>query len=136
MGIFGWLFRKRSAAYIVGDGLFEFNIVGESRYQPALDRMCGGRTEDGHEHECQALLVEEPNNPHDGNAVKVTIQGETVGYLSRDAAPRYKKAARAAGLSGQPVLVDALIVGGWTRGRRGDGHYGVKLDMAFPIEFG
>ncbi|MGB5903487.1 MAG: HIRAN domain-containing protein [Xanthobacteraceae bacterium] len=117
---------------VIGSGDFDFDIVGESRYQDALDRICGGKTDGGHEIEVEAMLIEEPSNSHDANAVKVTIQGHTVGYLARPDAEEYKHHVRYAGHAGQFVRVKAVIVGGWDRGRRGAGHYGVRLDMDMP----
>lgn len=56
----------------------------------------------------QAELVEEPDNPHDPNAVTVKIDGEKVGYISADEAPHVKKVLH------QHVLMDvtATITGG------------------------
>eukprot|EP00873_Tetraselmis_striata_P031941 jgi/Tetstr1/452205/TSEL_039241.t1 len=66
-----------------GDGSFEFDIVGESHYQDALDAICGGKCEEGHELECVALLRREPHNKHDPNAIDVMINGRKVDHLSR-----------------------------------------------------
>lgn len=107
-----------------GDGSFEFEIVGESFYQDALERLAGGRTEDGAEVEAVALLVPELTNPHDRNAVAVRILGYTVGYLSRSDALRYREACGV-----MPARCAALIVGGWDRGPDDQGHFGVKLDL-------
>jgi hypothetical protein len=82
------------------------------------------------------LLVEEPLNAYDLDAVMVTIGGRTVGYLSRADAKVYRKALRLAGLSGRSVFVEALVVGGWARGRLDVGNYEVKLDMDMPPIFG
>ncbi|MEX4009375.1 HIRAN domain-containing protein [Neoaquamicrobium sediminum] len=139
MGLFDWLLRPKQSrsrrARIMGSGQYDQDIVGEANYQDALNRTCGGKTEDGHEHECSAQLFEEPTNKYDSNAVKVTINGRTVGYLSRADAVDYKRALASAGLAGRAVDVDAIVVGGWDRGNRGSGHYGVKLDMEMPPEF-
>lgn len=139
MGLANWIFGKRSiarhGATVIGTGYYTFDIVGEASYQDALDRICGGRNADGHELECKASLIEEPKNPHDRNAVKVVIAGRTVGYLSRRDAVAFKQALVSEGLSGRPVNVDAIVIGGWDRGSRGQGHYGVKLDMTMPPEF-
>ncbi len=117
---------------IVGSGDYEFDIVGEAHYQDTLDRICGGKTDGGHELEVEAMLVEEPTNPHDQNAVRVTIQGQTVGYLARPDAEEYRHYLRYAGYAGQIVRAKAVIVGGWDRGGRGSGHYGVRLDIDMP----
>lgn len=59
-------------------------IVGESHYQEQL-RWLTGPTATG---ECNtralATLEFEPSNPHDKSAIRVTIDGQTVGYISRN----------------------------------------------------
>ncbi len=132
MGWFGNLFgRKPEAGFtrFEGDGSFECDVVGESNYQDALNRIAGGKTEDGHEFECTARLVPEPGNPHDSNAVMVMIDGRQVGYLSRAHAQAMTILFQRKGLGGAEA--DALVVGGWKRGRgaKDEGHYGVKLDL-------
>ncbi|MEN6543043.1 HIRAN domain-containing protein [Parvibaculum sp.] len=113
-----------NAIELLGDGSFSFEIVGEAFYQAAIELIAGGRTEEGVEVETPALLVPEPTNPHDHNAVAVQIFGHTVGYLSRPNAARYRAAH---GLI--PASCTALIVGGWDRGPEDQGHFGVKLDI-------
>ncbi|WP_186766277.1 hypothetical protein [Falsiphaeobacter marinintestinus] len=48
----------------------DFEIVGESHYQTALERLAGGKKPDGVEVDTGALLIPEPENPYDENAVK------------------------------------------------------------------
>jgi hypothetical protein len=113
-----------------GCGKFGIQIVGESHYQEALERISGGRTKDGVELYVKANLILEDSNPHDGSAVRVDIQAETVGYLSRHDARKYREALRNAG---HPRLIgscDAVIRGGWYRGRRDMGYFGVRLDLS------
>lgn len=112
-----------------GDGTFEWEVVGESNYQAALAGICGGKTEDGHNYECQASLVPEPTNPHDPNAVRVTIGGLVVGYLRKPDAIRMNAAIRRARAS--RAQASAIIVGGWSgrKGKRSEGHFGVRLDI-------
>jgi len=120
-------------ALIEGPGRFELEIVGESHYQAALNKLAGGKTEEGHRIERKAVLFLDDENPHDDKAVAVLIKGELVGYLDRETARSYRQQMAVAGhRDSTPVAeVAALIVGGWSR--QGDeGHYGVKLDI--PIE--
>jgi hypothetical protein len=119
--------------WLEGSGRFDFEVVGESNYQDALSRLCGGPTEDGVNFECTARLICEPHNPYDPNAVAVRIGGETIAYLSRGAALAYQKRMRQLGLRDREVSCRAIVVGGWARPRRGQpaetGHFGVKLDL-------
>ena len=112
-----------------GPGTYEFDIVGESKYQDALEAICGGRTEDGAEHQTEAVLYLEDSNPYDNLAVRVDIGGHTVGYLSRKDARSYRQQLRQLGHERIVCRCDAMIVGGWRRSRTDQGHFGVKLDL-------
>ncbi len=105
-----------------GPGAFQEEIVGESHYQPALKRLAGGEKRQP----ATARLICESNNPHDANAVRVEIFGQTVGHLPRDEAPAYRRRLAALQQSGAIVECDAVIVTGW------DGLIGVYLDL--PID--
>lgn len=110
-------------------GGHDVEVVGESHYDEALDGICGGRTEDGHDQACVATLIHEPDNPWDSNAVGVWIEGRKVGHLSRQTAVAFQPVAQA--LAGRSATVAAVIRGGWDRpGSRGN--YGVTLDMGTP----
>ncbi len=121
--------RIPATKHLDGDGSFDFDIVGESYYQDALERIVGGRTDESSEFECIASLVCEDDNPHDSNAVAVYINGQKVGHLARPVAAGFRDIQRRHGWVGQIVTADAMIVGGWDRGGRGKGHFGVKLDI-------
>ena len=130
--------RDRSAStaapvVLTGTGKFALLAVGESHYQDALEEICGGRSKGGRRFSCSATLIHEDENPHDHRAVRVDINGRTVGYLSRDMAPRYRAALEKAGQAGAMAQCGARIVGGWDRGEDDRGHFGVKLDV--PIDW-
>lgn len=72
-------------------GAYTFDIVGEASYQNALDQLAGGKTDAGVHVKKWATLIIEKNNPFDPNAVRVDIEGQTVGYLSRTHAVRFRK---------------------------------------------
>jgi hypothetical protein len=131
--LFGTSSSKSSALFLAGEGEFAFEVVGESKYQDALSAICGGHCKDGHQHECIAELVPEPDNPYDKNAVAVVIKRRTVAYLSRDNAKWYLQELARLGRSGERASCRAMINGGWDRGRRGKGHFGVELDVASPL---
>jgi hypothetical protein len=127
------LFRRRveEPQWLLGDGLFRVEVVGESHYQDALEAICGGRTEAGVRHDCTALLVPEPTNRFDRNATRVDIDGRTVGYLPRFDAIGYRDGLQLARIPWRPLKCQAVIRGGWQR--RGDlGQFGVMLDMDWP----
>ena len=73
---------------------YEFNtpIVGESNYQPALDKNYKNPSslKKGASAFFDVELVYEPNNPYDKNAVAVVSSYGTLGYLSKQDAIRYR----------------------------------------------
>jgi hypothetical protein len=122
--------QPQSGAFVSGDGGYLFEVVGESHYQDDLERIVGGRTEDGAHYQCVAMLTPEPDNPYDPHAVSVSIDNCKVAYLSRDWAPKFNAALTAKGYA--EATCNALIVGGWDRGRD-RGYFGIKLDIALPF---
>lgn len=112
------------------DDQFAVPIVGESNYQQALEAICGEREEDGVDRVIDASLMLEDSNPHDPQAVRVDIQGKTVGYLNRANARLFRKKQSEAGESSQVVPCKARIRGGWDRGPEDRGGFGVWLDVS------
>jgi rubrerythrin len=111
-------------------------VVGESFYQDALWRIVGGLRAETIRFDTQAVLVPEPDNPHDHNAIQVRISGALVGYLSRHDAATYLQGLLRL-MEVDPSHLVALrgqIVGG---GQRPDGlgFLGVFLDHD-PADFG
>jgi len=119
-------------ADLQGSGAFALAIVGESHYQEALEAICGPRSDEGEDRRVEARLVLEDDNPYDSMAVRVDIQGLTVGYLSREHARQYRTRLGNAGHAGADAYCKARIRGGWDRGERGHGYYGVYLDL--PVD--
>lgn len=110
-------------------------VVGEGSYQDAIDRVAGGKTEDGARlAEHTALLWPEPNNRYDKNAIAVKVDGRTVGYLSRENAVLYRPVIAWADAHGKKIACEARITGGWQRGRGDSGNYGVVLHLGSPGE--
>ena len=106
---------RRAPPPAFADGWGHLGAVGESFYQPVLQRVArSGRV-------CWATLVPEPDNPFDGNSVVVQIQGETVGHLTRSDARRYQR--RLLTLT-TPMQVPAKLIGG----ERDKPNFGVLLD--------
>lgn len=112
-----------------GKGAYSLPVVGESHYQDALNQVCGGRTEDGHDREVTATLVLDDGNEYDELAVRVDVRGRTIGYLSRDKARTYRDRLRELRVTLPAADCPARIRGGWSREGGDDGHYGVRLDL-------
>lgn len=124
--------RSGPVGTIDGPGTFSVEVVGESHYQVALERICGGRTEDGVEKHVVGTLILEDGNPHDDKAVRVHVEGHTVGYLPRKLAREYRQRLEEAGHPALRGMCSAVIRGGWDRGSGDRGNFGVWLDL--PVE--
>lgn len=110
-------------------GNFDFGIVGESNYQDALKSMAGNHGDRSPNKESKAVLIPEDDNRYDRNAIRVAIDGRTVGYLSRDDAPRFRRRLGAKKVSGQATRCEAMIVGGFIMKSGDRASYGVMLDI-------
>jgi hypothetical protein len=110
-----------------GRGLFR-GLVGESFRQPALKALDAGRLQRGEPVTFTATLT--PEAVHDPIKIRVDIQGGAqVGYLSRDAAARYRPAFAA--LTAQHLIgvARATLIGGVLPDKP---TIGVLLDMRDP----
>jgi HIRAN domain len=116
-----WSIRRRSSEAGTGHAPMDYRaevfrlpddgrqqVVGEHFYQTALQRICRGKTvpragEPGcweNSLPTTARLVAEHDNPHDRTAVRVEVQGMTVGHLPREDAAvlhRFLAASQEAG---------------------------------------
>jgi len=126
------LFRKKettvtlSVVELAGAGYCA--VAGESHYQEALNAtrgVCSG-THEGHP-AFTAVLVPEPHNPYDANAIAVWSPRGKLGYLPRDDADDYGE------------LFDEIMRRGYdggtcqaflTGGEPGKPSYGVVLRLA------
>jgi hypothetical protein len=121
------------AAVLSGHDTLE--VVGESHYQDDLWHLAGGFSVDRIRCAVTAVLVPEPRNPHDRNAVKVLVDGRLVGYLSREDAAAYLPGLqRLRATHNCPIALLGQIVGGGPR-EDGLGMLGVFLDHN-PADFG
>ena len=71
---------------IESTGNFSTNIAGESYYFDAISSATNQRTG---EHLMLAEIIREPENKYDSNAVRVDIDGRTVGHIPREDAPSF-----------------------------------------------
>jgi hypothetical protein len=104
--------RRWRLVRLKSDGCVD--VVGESFYQPALMEITGRQEWVEVQHECTAVLVLEPSNPHDPHAVRVEIKGHLVGYLSRQDAVDYGPYLRKLASARKLPCCQAMIAG---RGR-------------------
>jgi hypothetical protein len=111
-------------------GWRETPIVGEASYQGAIERVAGGKREDGVDMYVLASLVPEPDNPYDRNAIAIQIDERTVGYLDREKALAYQPVAKR--LRELNAIGMGRIRGGWRRPGGDEGHFGVVIHLAPP----
>jgi hypothetical protein len=104
-----------------GTGAYQDEVVGESHYQKDLKRLAGKERRKN----VAARLTCEDDNPYDKKAVRVSIEGKTVGYLPKEEARPYRQQLAAMGQAGATVECEAVIVTGK------DGACGVYLDLPF-----
>ncbi len=120
-------FRRRQVTEhtdISSGSNYRNEIVGESHYQSDIRKLTrtGERV-----YRARVLLLPEPDNPHDSNAVRVTdFRGATLGYLPRETAAELHKAVAALSARSEPASCEAIIIGG-DRERK---HYGIWLDLS------
>jgi Protein of unknown function (DUF2510)/HIRAN domain len=86
---------------VAGESYRENEIVGALGRRPKLNEEI--------ELVVDAALVPEPDNPHDGNAISVRVNGHVVGYLERNEAKEYKPVIHRVAASGLTPLTSARI---------------------------
>lgn len=93
------------------DTWHNFEIVGEAYREAQITAALGRPVKQNQEVEetYEALLVPEPDNPHDPNAISVRVRGQVVGYLSREAAAAYRPIVHRITASGLVTTTTARI---------------------------
>jgi hypothetical protein len=75
---------------------YDFDIVGEASYLSTLRRIDGGRLARGKTVITPVLVVPEPTNEYDANAIAVLVEGfGKIGHFSRDAALEWASVSHA-----------------------------------------
>lgn len=129
--------QTTSATAVLFGGNETLEVVGESYRQEELWRIVGGLRADYVRFDVHAVLVPDPANPHDPNAIEVRIDGTLVGYLSRQDAAHYRPGVLRVMKEnrGQFVALHGVICGGGPREDARIGFLGVFLDHD-PADFG
>jgi HIRAN domain-containing protein len=116
-------------------GQDDLEVVGELAYQDALWGLSGGTVGDRIRRHIVAVLVPEPTNPYDANAIAVQIDGQVIGYLPRATAQEYLPGLQhSMSVHGGYVALRGVIVGGGYYDD-GPGRLGVWLEHD-PADFG
>lgn len=112
-----------------GTGKFGLEVVGESNYQKAIKRaLAGARLLPDNRTAIDIIARREPANPYDLDAVQIlnAVNGDRLGYLSRDRAKQYRRTLSDCAAAGFDVRCTGVLAG--------DASIGVWLDLAFPSE--
>ena len=116
-------------------GQDDLEVVGELAYQDALWGLSGGTVGDRIRRHIVAVLVPEPTNPYEANAIAVKIDGQVIGYLPRATAQEYLPGLQhSMSVHGGCVALRGVIVGGGYYDD-GPGRLGVWLEHD-PADFG
>jgi hypothetical protein len=83
---------------LVGDGGYAVEVAGGTNYLASFEKICRKRTADCINRKTEELLILEEDNRLDKQAVRVSIEGYTVGYLPRAAARSFRHAVVGVGL--------------------------------------
>jgi hypothetical protein len=120
-----WTGRARVELF----GNRDLAIVGTSYRRDVLARIAGDALRRGEHVAFTALIVPEPENPHDPNAIAVVADGiGPIGYFSRRDAVRYKAMAEALRRRGAIGVCEAYLTGG----RDDQAPIGVMLEIEGP----
>ncbi len=114
-------------------GNFDFEVVGESNYQPALRSAAGDHGDKPPSGQYIAKLVPENDNQFDKLAVRIDINNLTVGYMSKEDARSFRRRLSAKKLGGKITTCDAAITGGYLMKDGSRANYGACLDIK-PFE--
>jgi HIRAN domain len=86
-------------------------IVGESRYVDALASLAGPPCATGYCIPVEVVLIREPRNQYDANAIRAEVRGRQVGYLARHLAAQIAPALDRARV--RQFVVCGVVRGGW-----------------------
>jgi hypothetical protein len=104
-------------------------IAGTSHRQQVLARIAGEALRKGEHVAFTALIVPEPDNPHDPNAIAVVADGQgPIGYFARRDALRYKAMAEELIRRNAIGVCEAFLTGGWND----QATIGVRLEIEEP----
>lgn len=104
-------------------------VHGESYYQPTLHKTATLSVASNGERAFRAILLPEPSNQYDPNAIAVYSDAGCVGYLPREEAIHYKAVFEEVRRQGcQAGVCTGLLTGG----TRDKPFYGVILQLSRP----
>lgn len=131
---------NRSMEYLLAkpDAYPNVEVAGEAWREREITTAVGQnpRLDEEIEVSLPAVLVPEPDNPHDQNAISVRVRGQVVGYIERADTKKYLKDVQRVTASGHAPVVTARI---WMvrRDHREDGtRFYSRISLTLPWEGG
>jgi hypothetical protein len=106
------------------------DVVGESNYRKAFEHVAAKKSTG--EINAKVVLAREPANKFDKNAVRVHIDGLTLGYLPREDAPEWSRLLDHLDSQGKSALVNARIWWDLEADSEFEPFGSVQLDVAEP----
>jgi len=131
----------RLVSLLVSTSPRRLEVKGESAYQNVLESIAGPKNVDRYNLSVNTVLLREPDNPNDENAIGVyatnprTNQAAKVDYIERGMAEDLAPAIDQKNAQGEMVGLVGHIRGGWRRADGNEGHYGIWL-LYDPDDFG
>ena len=132
MGIFSEYVAEIEEVFIEGDGRFDLKVDEVLNYQKYLNFLSGRWLKNGSNRELIAKLHYENLNPKDNKAIRVVVNGGTVGYLSCEDARLFRERLEKVGREGLIVSCHAMAIGGKRTWFFNKTDFDVCLDL--PIE--
>lgn len=133
-GVARWWKRRKAAKMPKrwpGVGAFAVKVTGTSHYRENIASVAGAPADEHADRVCVAELDPTTSNPHDPQAVAVTVDGRMVGHLSRADASALRALLKAQGRPQAVTSCSAHI--GWGGLSAGPGsermHFAVRLDL-------
>jgi hypothetical protein len=120
--------RTNEVFVLIGGLNYGLQIAGAEHHQKALEAICGPHRRGGIQRLETAWLILEDTNTANKTAVRVEIRGRQVGYLSSEAALRYRRQLIERNILGADGRCQAIIKGGWISSDGRKGSYEVWLD--------
>lgn len=106
------------------------DVVGESNYRKSFEYLAGKNSTG--ESQTQVALEREPDNKFDKNAVRVHVNGMTLGYLPREDALEWKLLLTNVESMGKTALANARVWWDLTTNSEYEPFGSVQLDLAEP----
>ena len=113
-----------SGVRVMTNGFPDRDVVGESNYYAAIAKVVGKK---GGEVIVDGVLSRDAGNKYDSNAVKLTVGGQTVGFVPREDTHQFHALLDTAARAGQFIIVPTRVY--WSPERNIGS---VTFDMAPP----